>query len=175
MRSTRQMLLALALVLAACSPMVWTNGVPNLDTISKNFLRGGQPTLQGWYTLHQMGVRWVIKLNWNEEGTDAFAESLGMKVFYFGMSPGRWDDALYGPSMDMIDEIIDVVLSILEIDQDAVIYIHCSHGQDRTSLITGAIRIRVMHWKWLDAYKEARRHHFHPALLGLRLRWKDLR
>lgn len=165
----------LACALVGCSPMLWTNGIPNYATLDSHIWRGGHPTQEGWLWLHQHGVRWVIDLHWEDEDSDAYAEAIGMHVFRFGMAPGRISDTFGAPSLNELKEIADVVASIRAAFPDDVIYIHCFHGQDRTGLVSGALRIWLFHWKWDDAYAEAKQHHFHPALLGLRLRWRDLR
>jgi hypothetical protein len=63
--------------------MTIEHGIPNLFAVEQDILRGGQPNVDGWTYLKSQGVICVIKLNTEEEGSDAVAEALGMVVHRF--------------------------------------------------------------------------------------------
>lgn len=156
---------------AGCSPMLWTSGVPNLDTVDGRLMRGGQPTREGWMHLRAEGVSTVITLHTAAEASDAYAESIGLRVLHFDMAPGSAADVFGAPDLETLHEVVEAIDTALGVGG---VYVHCAHGQDRTGLVVGAWRVWHDRWTWAQAYAEARAHHFHPALLGLRLRWRQL-
>ena len=84
-----------ALLLAACSPMSYTHGVPNLAQVDSNVWRSGQITTQeGWDYIAKLanGRRvHVIKLNYIHEGSDGIA---------LEVEPTRSTEAIRRPSAD---------------------------------------------------------------------------
>ena len=166
--------------LTACSPMVYVHGVPNLDRVDDNVYRSGQiDTREGWATIiHLAGGRavHVLKLNYDTEGSDTLAVSMGIDVHNVAMEPrgdqDAWDDVLSvfkGPD----ENLADIAEHLLEgAGPHDLWLVHCTHGQDRTGFVVG--RYRVLHDGWTKdaAYEEMLQHHFHPELHGIHEAWE---
>jgi hypothetical protein len=154
----------------ACSPTTMTNGVPNLAAIdpAKNIWRSGQVTTsEGWKYLRSLGISRIVKLNFDEEGSDEGAKVVGMTVFYLPIEPKGDLESV----VDMPDgNHIEAAVSQLQFPNTLV---HCTHGQDRTGLVTGVLRMTAYGWKKSEAYKEMLAHHFHWELPALMLWWLD--
>ena len=73
----------IALVCLGCSCSTVntvSHGIPNLAQVEPGIWRGGQPTAEGWKWLASQGVVLDIKLNPDDEGSDAAAVQCGMMV-----------------------------------------------------------------------------------------------
>ena len=142
-----------------------TVSIPHRHNVTSNIIRGGQPTSEGWQQLYKEGVRTVVKLN---EGTDNEAEQLGMTVIYLPIN--TWEQILTKPKLETIDSAVGAL--IIAEDTERKLYVHCTHGQDRTGLVVGAFRVASQNWTKEQAYKEMRAIGFHPYLLGLYWYWQ---
>jgi hypothetical protein len=161
----------LGIATSACSPMVYTKGVPNLAPVDvgKNIWRSGQIALpEGWQTVKAMGIQRIVKLNFEEEGTDQGAKDLGIEVVYLPIEPRENLLATVIPPDSM-----NIELALEELRKPNTL-VHCTHGQDRTGLTVGAMRVRVYGWKKSRAWKEMMDNHFHWELPGLMEWWMDL-
>lgn len=164
-------LLALVGTLGAatsCSPMVYTNGVPNLREVEPGLWRGGQPTDNGWLYLHARGVKTVVKLNFDTEGSDDGATALGLSVRRVPFPPSDLGDMLKGPTVAQMQR----VQALLADPSLRPLYIHCTHGQDRTGLAVGVYRVS-QGWPKSKAWREMQADDYHELLLGLTDFWHD--
>ena len=138
------------------------NGVPNLFAVEQDRLRGGQPTIDGWTYLKSQGITDVIKLNTEEEGSDAPAEALGMIVHRFPIP--WWRQLILRPKQsDLL-----AVVALLKPHT----FIHCLRGEDRTGLAVACFRLS-QGWTKEDAYLEMVAHGFHSSLQALQGRWNS--
>lgn len=142
--------------------MTISNGIPNLFAVEQDILRGGQPSSVGWDYLKSQGIVCVIKLNTEEEGSDAPAEAMGMIVHRFPIP--WWRQMLWRPKQSDLQAAVALMKPHT--------YVHCEHGQDRTGLVVGCFRLSQGLTKD-DAYAEMLVHEFHPALQGLQGRWNS--
>ena len=154
-----------------------TEGVPNLRTVEEGRIyRGGQPSAVGWRYLHDvLGVTTVVKLNGSREsdgqGDDAPAASLGMTVRRHPMSPFDDGDPLEvfrGPTAPELA----AALHDLTHAQGAV-YLHCTHGRDRTGLMAALYRVFVDHWSPRRARQERQALGYRRVLFGLDAAWHE--
>ena len=174
------------LAFVACSPTVWINGVPNLAQVDTNIWRAGQiATQEGWNWIAQLASGrkvHVIKLNFDTEGSDALALQMGFDVVYVPIQPEGDQDVVddvlstfRAPDAANIARAKSVLTSCkLHPDTDFCI-VHCTHGQDRTGLVTGEHRVENDGWTKQRAYDEMRAHHFHPELHGLYETWENFK
>lgn len=97
--------------------------IPHFAVVDKEtrIYRGGQPTAAGWKWLKEHGVRKVIKLNTEGEGSDSEAERLGMTVERYPIT--TWQQ-LFGSCSRQLQEGSAAVVPRT--------FVHCLHGQDRT-------------------------------------------
>lgn len=156
----------IALVCLGCSCSTVntvSHGIPNLAQVEPGIWRGGQPTAEGWKWLASQGVVLDIKLNPDDEGSDAAAVQCGMMVM---PAPITTTEQTVGkPSRDKI------ILAVMAIGPGA--FIHCTHGQDRTGLVIGAYRVMFENWTKDAAWREMVANGFHPELLGLTRSWTE--
>jgi protein tyrosine/serine phosphatase len=127
-------------------------GLHNFGRVADNLYRGGQPTSDGFDSLHTMGVGIVV--NFREAGAETTTEkhqveSLGMKSVDIPWSANR------DPSSAQVVEFLDLVRA----NPDTKIYVHCRRGADRTGVMVAAYRIAVEHKSVADAVSEM--HHYH--------------
>lgn len=155
----------MSLILAACScqTTTWTSGVPNLHQVEPGLYRGGQPTEQGWAYLKSLGVTNVVKLNEEREGSDAGAVKAGMTVVYLPISVGQQIEG--GPKLSTVAKAVA--------NMQPGVFVHCSHGQDRTGLVVGVYRVWIDKWSKERAYQEMLANGFHPLLKGLWDYWQE--
>jgi protein-tyrosine phosphatase len=174
--------LAIAIGAAACSPMVYTHGIPNLDRVTDNIYRSGQITTdEGWAWVNVIaGSRHVhvIKLNFDAEGLDDLAKGHGFSLHALPIDP-QGDQDLYDDVRAAFrapdPQTVDAAVALLAHASDQDFYlVHCTHGQDRTGYVIGRYRVLVQHWTKEAAYAEMIAHHFHPELHGLHEAWERL-
>lgn len=161
--------------------MVYRGGVPNLFQVDMSVWRSGQiTTAEGWRTISELakGRRvHVLKLNFDHEGSDALAVSLGFDVHVLAIDPAGDQDIVDDlrsvfrrPNTELVDQAVALLVGAGTGD---VWLVHCTHGQDRTGYIIG--RYRVLHNGWTtdEAYREMLSRNFHPALHGVHEAWED--
>ena len=141
-------------------------GVPNLRCVdsTKAIWRGGQPvTVADWAVIMRGGCSNVVKLNMDSEGSDAFAESVGMKVQRFGITTA--EQFLGGDGLSN-----KVAMAVASIGPGT--YVHCQHGQDRTGVVCAEYRVRAG-WSRQQAETEMLADGFHKSLHGLWEAWEQ--
>lgn len=140
--------------------------IPNFDVVDldNRIYRGGQPTTnEQWQALSNAGVKQVIKLNEDSEGSDDGALMVGrMDVFRIGISTTEQIVTQPDPQY-----LIDAVGFI-----KPGTFVHCSHGQDRTGLVIGLYRLK-QGWSKYKAQSEMEAHGIHWDLFGLAKAWAD--
>ena len=167
--------------LAACSPMAYTHGVPNLAAVDGNVYRSGQITTQeGWAHVVELARGrhvHVIKLNFDNEGSDTLGIAAGAIVHDLAIQPEGDQDVIDDvrsvfrqPDPAKVDDAIALLRSARP---DELWLVHCTHGQDRTGYVIGRYRVLVEHWTKDAAYKEMLAHDFHPELHGVREAWEQ--
>jgi len=163
----KSLIILICLVLCGCANQPLAHGIPNFAVVDPGVYRGGQPTAEGWRYLHSMGVSNVVKLNLESEGSDRQAEALGMNV--------------YKCPITLVQQLGLSQLWQGTVEADATymmkpgVFVHCEHGQDRTSLCCAIYRIMADGWTHGAAEDEMMTHGFHKSLLGLWETWEDYR
>ncbi len=165
----RALTIFLALGIFSCSPTVYTHGVPNLVQVDPGVWRSGQPTTAAaWAYLKSLGIKRVVKLNFESEGTDDGARAVGMEVIYLPIEPN-------GDMLTVVEkpDAAHVEAAVKAIAEGGGVIFHCSHGQDRTGLLAGIHRVRNDHWPKSAAHREMLARGFHEELVGLDAYWQD--
>ena len=151
-----------------------SNPPPNLAQVDPGIWRSGQPaTPEQWAYLKSIGVKHVLKLNFDTEGSDKEALTQGLDVHPLSIQPEGDKDVIHkvlGTIVKPSEETLNEAEKLLESGDGWLV--HCTHGQDRTGLVVG--RYRVLHDSWTPkaAYQEMLAHRFHPELHGLHESWE---
>ena len=145
--------LAIVICLASCSSAPVVHGVPNLQKLRENYYRSGQPedTDEAWrYISQELHVTDVIKLTFEDEGTDDLAERFGVRVHHLAIEPTSsvlWWLAsggmveVFRPDAGTMGRIKRVIRDVRDDGRGRVVLIHCKHGRDRTGLVSGMVLV----------------------------------
>jgi tyrosine-protein phosphatase SIW14 len=116
--------------------------LPNLNKVSDDLFRGGQPTRQGFIILRTLGIKTIINLRWLH--TDLFRiRELGFK--YFHISCKAWH-----PEEEDVNRFMDIITNL----KKPSTFVHCQHGADRTGVMVAAYRIFIQGWEVAAAIEE---------------------
>lgn len=121
--------------------------IRNFRQVDEHVYRGGQPTMDGYKYLAQIGVKTVLDLRKNDARSAAeerAVTALGMRFVNVPMT------GLTPPTPAQISQI----LSLLE-GTSSPVFVHCRRGADRTGAVIGAYRVDHDHWENARAVKEA--------------------
>src|ERR1039457_2006159 len=117
-------------------------GVPNFWSVGNGIYRGAQPTKSGFdYLKSQCEVTRIVKLNEDSEGSDDYAQSIGMTVMKFPIP--WWRQTVWSPvQADLVSAVKAIIPGT---------FVHCGSdkrtedyepddidhvgGNDRTGLI----------------------------------------
>src|SRR5262249_41242355 len=125
--------------------------LPNFHQVNERLFRGGQPKQGGLKKLSELGIKTIINLRGESEGTneqEVEAKKLGMHYFNVPMSNlGR-------PT----DEQVSRALAIIDDPENGPVFVHCRRGADRTGAIIAAYRIKHDGWTADQAMEEANRY-----------------
>jgi tyrosine-protein phosphatase SIW14 len=123
--------------------------LPNFHQVNEHLYRGAQPLAGGMKELASRGIKTIINLRGEDEGTrveEAEAEAAGLRYFSVPL-PG------FGrPS----DEQVEKVLAFIDDAKNWPVFVHCHHGEDRTGTIIAVYRISHDGWTVERAKKEAK-------------------
>jgi len=104
----------------------------NFGRVAKNLYRGAQPDSHAWDTLRALGVTGAFKLNDEREyPVGREAKEAGPTVQINSFAVGQWS-----PNEQMVVSAAGNIESWL--NTGVAVYVHCSHGRDRTGLVIGA-------------------------------------
>lgn len=120
--------------------------------------RGAQ--YENWQDLEEIGVNTVLKLNTYGEGIDTGS----FDVIYLPIS--------LASQLAPIPTAVNIPLAVLSDSENWPIFVHCTHGQDRTGLVVAEFRVKVDGWDVERAEEEMLAYGFHRELIGLWLEWE---
>ncbi len=158
---------------SGCSHFYYVHDIPNFRTVDDGILyRGGQPRADdGWQYLKSLKIKTVVKLNFDKEGTDDGAVAAGLNVVKAEMPPDDLGQIFDPPTKDELHAAVTAMLN----PDNFPIYVHCTHGQDRTGLITAMFRVIHDHWTFEDARNEMLSNGYHTELRGLEEAWENFK
>jgi protein tyrosine/serine phosphatase len=136
--------------------------------------RGWQPeTESDWRFLKENAkIKTVIKLNTYapavsvEEETQA-AQRQGIKLISILMQPEDWPHNWNFWAVPANEKIAEAI-NALEKKENWPVYIHCSHGKDRTGLLVAIYRVRNNNYCKGKAFAEMSYYGANPLLLGMK-------
>jgi tyrosine-protein phosphatase SIW14 len=114
----------------------------NFYKVSSDLYRGAQPTHEGFVALARLGVRTDVNLRLG--GSDA--ELLdGTRIAQVEIPAEPWE---------LDDEDVVAFLEIVGDRGRAPVFVHCSHGADRTGAMTAIYRTAIQGWSMDEAIAE---------------------
>jgi len=152
---------------------VYSHNIPNLIQVKPGVWRSGQPqSIDDWRYLKGLGINVVVKLNFESEGSDSGATSVGLWVYVLSIQPDGDKDIINDftntflkPDPEKVAQADFIILK-----RDGVL-VHCTHGHDRTGYLIGRHRVLSGDMPKDDAYDEMLELGFHPELMGLSEAW----
>lgn len=135
--------------------------LPNFHKVSDTLYRGAQPLGGAAKKLAELGVKTIINLRGEDEGSREErkeVESAGLRYFSVTM-PG-----LSAPS----DAQVASVMGIIDNPENQPVFIHCKRGSDRTGTIAAIYRISHDGWTADRAIAEAKLHGMSFAEFGMK-------
>jgi protein tyrosine/serine phosphatase len=140
--------------------------LPNFHKVNEHLYRGAQPLSGGMRLLAAQGIRTIVNLRGEDEGTRAEeqdARAAGLRYFNVPMQ------GLSRPT----DEQVERVLSIINDSQNWPVFVHCNHGKDRTGTIIACYRISHDGWTSEKAKAEAKHYGMSWVQFGMKDYIKD--
>jgi protein-tyrosine phosphatase len=154
-------------------------GVPNLVEFAPRMWRMGQPPNEAaWQELSCLIAKpgepvLIVKLNDEKEGDDSPAEKLGWTVERIPLPPE--DDKPWTifvkPDPKDVNRIVQLILDAHA--KGLTVAWHCSHGRDRTGMISGLLGKKLLGWSKDQAWKDMLKHGFRWELPDLDAYWID--
>ncbi|MGH2396566.1 MAG: fused DSP-PTPase phosphatase/NAD kinase-like protein [bacterium] len=129
-------------------------GLPNFGRVNQRLYRGGQPESEGYDALRKLEVGIVVNFNTSDEDIReerAEVESRGMRYVSIPWS------ARSLPRREQVAESF----RLLRENPEAVIFVHCRRGADRTGVMLATYRMALEGWTPEQALTEMERFKFH--------------
>lgn len=111
-------------------------GLKNFYKVNENIYRGARPTVEGFKSLQELGIKTIVNFEAFHTDEDEIAES-GTSFYYRPIRMTAWD---------ISDENMLEFLKIATDPDNYPIYVHCQHGSDRTGVAIAMYRIFVEGW-----------------------------
>jgi tyrosine-protein phosphatase SIW14 len=153
--------LALLAVTGAGSQVSQEKVLPNFHQVNEHLYRGAQPRSGGMQRLAAQGIKTIVNLRAEDEGTRAEekdARAAGLRYFNVPMQ------GLSRPK----DEQVERVLAIINDSQNWPVFVHCNHGKDRTGTIIACYRISHDGWTAEKAKAEAKHYGMSWVQFGMK-------
>jgi protein-tyrosine phosphatase len=127
--------------------------VQKLGDVGANVLRGAQPSLRAFATLHDLGVNTIINLRPESDHERSMVERLGMKYLYLPLPP------LGAPTHEQTRAFLEATTD----PDNGTVFFHCFHGVDRTGTMAACLRIARDNWTVEAALEEMRAYKVHES------------
>jgi protein tyrosine phosphatase (PTP) superfamily phosphohydrolase (DUF442 family) len=128
----------------------WAQPLPatrlrNFYKVSDDLYRGAQPDRQGFLELERLGIKTVVNLRL---GASDKAMLEGTRIVPVEIPAEAWD---------LDDKEVETFLRVVTDKTKTPVFVHCSHGADRTGAMTAIYRIVIQGWSKDDAVAEMTR------------------
>jgi tyrosine-protein phosphatase SIW14 len=140
--------------------------LPNFHEVNEHLYRSAQPLSGGMRLLAAKGIKTIINLRGEDEGTrseEQDARAAGLRYFNVPM------EGLSRPT----DAQVEKVLALINDSQNWPVLVHCNHGKDRTGTIIACYRISHDGWTSEKAKAEAKHYGMSWVQFGMKDYIKD--
>lgn len=111
-------------------------GLENFYKVNENLYRGARPTVEGFKSLQELGIKTIVNFEAFHTDEDEIAES-DTTFNYIQIRMTAWN---------ISDENMLEFLKIATDPTNYPIFVHCQHGSDRTGVAIAMYRIFVEGW-----------------------------
>lgn len=132
-------------------------GLPNLHRVTPGLYRSAQPGPGSLEALKKLGIRTVLNLRKND-GDKPLRTTTELNFVRYPLHTWNIDDR------DII-----AVLKIITNTNNQPVLVHCTHGADRTGLMTASYRMIVQGWSKEEARREMKQGGY-----GFHSIWKNI-
>lgn len=130
-------------------------GLPNFARVSRNLYRAAAADRAGLIRVKLMGVKTVIDLR--QVHSDILnLKGLGLNYVRIPMNPANAED----------EDVADFLHLVRNPDYQPL-FVHCTHGSDRTGVIVAIYRVMEQNWAVEQAAQELPRFGFHEVWVPL--------
>lgn len=137
-------------------PDIVRRTLPNFHVVHDYFYRGAAPSYPGMDRLKTMGVKTVIDLRKTPIMLEAERNYVGkLGIEYVSIPMGDWV-----PSKEKMQLFLSVMNEAAQDKSKGPVFLHCSHGSDRTGFLTAVWRVQHDHWSLGQAIVEMLRYGF---------------
>lgn len=136
----------------------YTNGIRNLREVHPWLFRGGQPPVESFKTLYEMGVTTVVDLRDRTSEADkekSLCKQFGMNLVKIPLSHRT------KPTKGQIDQFLKVVDTARQHTGKGSVFVHCEMGDDRTGCMVAISRMAFDDYSYQEAYEEMLHFGFH--------------
>lgn len=128
----------------------------NFKKVDDNYYRSGKINKCNYPNLKKIGIKTIIDLRLNlfDSAQREKMEACNNQISYFNIPM----NAIIPPT----DVQINKFFSIVNNPNNSPVLVHCTHGQDRTGIMTALYRVKHYHWDFEQAYKEMLNNGYHP-------------
>lgn len=130
--------------------------LPRFRAVHRYFYRGAAPSFAGMDQLKQMGFKTVIDLRQTPIMIEAERTHLAkLGIEYVSIPMGDWV-----PSGEKRQRFVQIMSAAANNPSLGPVFLHCSHGSDRTGFLTALWRVEHDHWSVAQAFGEMLHHGF---------------
>lgn len=128
----------------------------NFKKVDSLYYRSGKINKCDYPNLKNIGIKTVIDLRQNLLGSAQSEKNetnnLGINYFSIPLNP------FIPPTKEQINKFF----TIIDNTNNLPVLVHCTHGQDRTGIMTALYRVNNNHWTFHQAYTEMLNNGYHP-------------
>jgi tyrosine-protein phosphatase SIW14 len=121
--------------------------IPNFQQVNHNLFRGGRPSVQDLRDLKLMGVKTILNLENDDNAVAKEGDVARALEFNYVSVPTA---TFFKPK----DANVNRILAVMNDPKNFPVFIHCTHGRDRTGLMMGLYRVETDAWSPKAAYAE---------------------
>jgi protein tyrosine phosphatase (PTP) superfamily phosphohydrolase (DUF442 family) len=138
------------------NPLCPEESLPNFHVVEPYLWRGAAPNVEGVDELKRLGVKTIVDLRRSTQGTSwegAYAITHGLNYINVPMGNSI-------PTLTKQRKVLAVIDQAAADPSKGPVFLHCSHGSDRTGFMVACWRVQHDKRNILEAFSEMMQHGF---------------